>query len=138
MLSIGNTHERAAEILFDPTIIGYTKSRGIHHLLLDCIMKCDLDLRSKLYDSIYLVGGNCNIKNFAQRLMNEIKRKVDSRKNARNMKIRSTKSIHNEKHLIPFIGGTLIAGNSVFQEQFITRKEFEEYGVGILFRRSLC
>eukprot|EP00483_Globobulimina_turgida_P008210 UN08226 len=76
ILGIGNTHERAAEILFHPELIGYTKCRGIQYLLLNCIRKCDVKQRNKLYDSIYLTGGNCNIKNFGQRLVNELKKKV--------------------------------------------------------------
>ena len=135
-LNIGNTHERAAEILFDPAIVGYTKSRGITYLILVAIMKCNVDLRNRLYDSIYLCGGNCNIKNFTKRLDNELKSKIYDKKNKRNIRIR--KSILNERHLIPYLGGTLLASNSGFQHLFITKQQFDEYGVAILFRRSLC
>ena len=138
ILDIGNTHERAAEILFDPTIIGYTKSRGVTHMILDSIKKCDLELRNRLYDSIYLIGGNCNIKNFDKRLIGDLRKAVNVRKVREKLKIRDTKKMQNQKHLIPFIGGTLIANNSAFQELFITKQQFEEDGVGILFRRSLC
>mmetsp|Transcript_24986 Transcript_24986/g.39686 ORF Transcript_24986/g.39686 Transcript_24986/m.39686 type:complete len:470 (-) Transcript_24986:32-1441(-) len=138
ILSIGNTHERAAEILFDPAIIGYTKSRGVHHMILDTIMKCDVDVRNRLYDSIYLCGGNCMIKNFQSRLVNEVKRKVISKANSKNIKIRKWNMNHVPKNEISYIGGTLIASNSEFQQLFITKEQFNEYGTGILFRRSLC
>eukprot|EP01084_Bolivina_argentea_P079310 143885_1 len=137
ILNIGNTHQRAAEILFEPALIGYTKSRGIHYLVLNAISKCDIELRNSLYPNIYLVGGNCNIKNFGERLLRELKKKVDTKKNNRNVRIKShAVAKSNTKHLIPYIGGTLIASNSVFKDLAITREEFDEYGASILFRRA--
>merc|ERR1712154_280931 len=99
---------RAAEILFDPTLIGYTEERGVHHLILDAINKCDHYKRNRLYDAIYLVGGNCDINNFQQRLLNELKIKIANKKNKKNIKIRGQ---HLNKITTPFIGGTLIAKN---------------------------
>eukprot|EP00485_Elphidium_margaritaceum_P012698 CAMPEP_0202706582 /NCGR_PEP_ID=MMETSP1385-20130828/18982_1 /ASSEMBLY_ACC=CAM_ASM_000861 /TAXON_ID=933848 /ORGANISM="Elphidium margaritaceum" /LENGTH=460 /DNA_ID=CAMNT_0049365087 /DNA_START=50 /DNA_END=1432 /DNA_ORIENTATION=+ len=136
-LSIGNTHERAAEILFDPAIIGYTESRGVHHLVLESIRKCDASARHRLYDSIYVCGGNSMIKNFTQRLSNELKSKIVSKSNNRHFKIRNW-SDGLEKNLVAYVGGTLLASNSQFQELFITKQQFDEEGTSVLFRRSLC
>merc|ERR1712154_749831 len=108
---------RAAEILFDPTLIGYTEERGVHHLILDAINKCDHYKRNRLYDAIYLVGGNCDINNFQQRLLNELKIKIANKKNKKNIKIRGQ---HLNKITTPFIGGTLIASNSQFQKLSIS------------------
>eukprot|EP01084_Bolivina_argentea_P282652 483874_1 len=83
ILNIGNTHERCGEILFNPSLCGENNVdyRGIQYLILNCIKKCDIKLRNKLYDSIYLTGGNCNIKNFQKRLLYELKKNISKNNN---------------------------------------------------------
>jgi len=41
-------------------------------MAVSALMKCDIDLRNHLYKEIVLTGGNTQIKNFPQRLLNEL------------------------------------------------------------------
>ena len=146
IVNIGNTHQRAAEILFDPTLIGHMECRGIQHLVVDSIRKCDADSRNRLYDSIYLCGGNCNIKNFEKRLAFEVKQRVSDHRNRQRVKVRNARSSsksgskkeRNPRGLMAFVGGSLVAGNPVFGEMFVSKEEFEEYGARILFEKKMC
>lgn len=136
IVNIGNTHQRAAEILFDPTLIGHSESGGIQHLVVDSIRKCDAESRNRLYDSIYLCGGNANIKNFEKRLLSELKLRVKSNHNRQRIKIRNGRA--KDKALMPFIGGVLAASNPVFGEMFVSKAEFEEKGARALFEKRMC
>ena len=140
--------------MFDPSLIGNTQSRGVQHLVLSAVAKCDRELRHRLYDSVYLSGGSCNMGHFAARLLNELRKRSDAAQapgsrpkhsNVKNWRIRKDiaptfgkAKPGKNRHLTAFVGGTLIASNSAFRPLFITRHEFEEFGASILFRRSLC
>jgi centractin len=50
------------------------ESEGIHELLMDSIIKSDIDLRKTLYQNIVLSGGSTLFKGFGDRLFNELKK----------------------------------------------------------------
>ncbi len=56
-IRVGNERFICPEALFKPSLLG-TELMGIHELLFDSIMKCDLEIRPDLYRSIVLCGGN--------------------------------------------------------------------------------
>ena len=56
VITIGHERFRALESLFQPAFIG-KESDGIHKLVYDSIMKCDVDVRKVLYANTVLSGG---------------------------------------------------------------------------------
>jgi len=54
---LGSERFLAPEILFNPEIIG-EESSGIHDLVLESILKSDLDLRTNLFSNVVLSGGS--------------------------------------------------------------------------------
>merc|ERR1711902_487536 len=56
-ITIGSERFRCAEVLFQPSMIGM-EQEGIHKLLYESVMKCDVDIRKELYGNIVLSGGS--------------------------------------------------------------------------------
>merc|ERR1712151_618180 len=57
IITIGNERFRCPEALFQPAFLGMEQT-GIHELIYNSIMKCDMDLRKDLYANIVLSGGS--------------------------------------------------------------------------------
>merc|ERR1739838_1082879 len=71
VITIGSSRFRTPEALFDPSVVGL-ESDGIHKLVFDSIMKCDVDIRKELYSNIVLSGGTTMYPGIAERLRNEV------------------------------------------------------------------
>lgn len=59
-LLVNEERFKAPEILFNPGKAGL-EHLGVHELIISSINKLEIELRKKLYESIYLAGGNTNI-----------------------------------------------------------------------------
>lgn len=70
-IKIGNEKKIAPEILFRPELIGL-EYPGIHDLVLNCVNKCDIDLRRPLYGSIVVAGSTTLMRDFCDRLHKQI------------------------------------------------------------------
>ena len=57
IINIGNERFRTTEALFQPSFLGM-ESAGMHEILYNSVMKCDLDIRKDMYQSVVLSGGS--------------------------------------------------------------------------------
>ncbi|CAF1324172.1 unnamed protein product, partial [Didymodactylos carnosus] len=71
IITIGNERFRCPETLFSPALIGLEQS-GIHEMLYNTIMKCDIDVRRELYANIVLSGGTSMFPGLADRMQKEM------------------------------------------------------------------
>jgi actin beta/gamma 1 len=55
VITFGNERFRCPEVLFQPSLMG-KEARGVHQLLYDSIMKCDVDIRKDLFANMVLSG----------------------------------------------------------------------------------
>lgn len=117
-LVLGAERFRAPEILFNPQIIG-NESPGVHELVNLAIAKTDLDLRSVLYQNIILSGGTTLVKNFGDRLLNELN---NSSPGTTKVKIYAPP----ERKYSTWIGGSILAGLSTFKKMWVTYEEYQE------------
>lgn len=126
-LKIGNEKSRAPEILFNPSLIGLEYS-GIPQLLCNSISRSDLDIRRSLFSNIMLAGGSTLFDGFGDRLL------LESRKLApKDTKVKIWAPP--ERILSSWIGGSILASLATFKQMWVTRKEWEESGKSILFRK---
>jgi centractin len=70
-ISLGVERFLAPEIMFNPSKIGL-EAPSVQEMIYGCLKKTDLDLRKTLYSEILLTGGNTMIRNFPERLLNEL------------------------------------------------------------------
>lgn len=130
---IGLDKERylCPEALFKPSLIGMD-SPGIHQFIYDSIMKCDVDSRADFFCNIIITGGNTMFPNIEERLRREIKSLASvSRPNLRFIRIVAVP----ERKYSAWIGGSIVASLSTYQNYWITKPEYEEFGPSIVHRK---
>ncbi|KAI7869303.1 putative alpha skeletal actin [Spinellus fusiger] len=104
-----------------------TESKGIHELINDSIQKCDIDVRRDLYSNIILSGGNTMYSGIADRVKKEVSALAINTN-------RVTVIAPSERKYTTWIGGSILASLSTFQQMWITKKEYDEYGPTIALR----
>jgi len=127
VITVGNERFRCPEVLFKPNLIG-KESDGIHKTTYDSIMKCDVDIRKDLYGNIVLSGGTTMFEGIAERMEKEIKALAPA-----SMKIKIVAPP--ERKYSVWIGGSILASLSTFQQMWISKQEYDESGPQIVHRK---
>ncbi|KAG5449686.1 Actin-1 [Clonorchis sinensis] len=127
VITIGNERFRCPEALFQPSFLGM-ESAGIHETTYNSIMKCDVDIRKDLYANTVLSGGSTMYPGIADRMQKEITALAPS-----TMKIKIVAPP--ERKYSVWIGGSILASLSTFQQMWISKQEYDESGPGIVHRK---
>jgi centractin len=128
-ITISSERYQAPEILFNPTLIG-SEEAGVADVLVNSIVKSDLDLRSTLFSQIVLAGGSTLVSGFGDRLLHEVRARSPS-----HTRIRI--SAPPERIHSTYVGGSILASLATFKSMWITKAEFEEHGTALLHRGGL-
>jgi len=127
VITIGNERFRAPEALFQPSVLGL-ESGGIHVTTFNSIMKCDVDVRKDLYGNIVMSGGTTMYPGISDRMQNEIRALAPS-----SMKVKIIAPP--ERKYSVWIGGSILASLSTFQQMWISKQEYDESGPSIVHRK---
>jgi actin-related protein len=127
VITIGNERFRCPEVLFQPSFVGKEAS-GIHDTMFQTIMKCDVDIRKDLYANIVLSGGTTMFAGISERLTKEMTALAPS-----TMKIKVVAPP--ERKYSVWIGGSILASLSTFQQMWISKQEYDESGPSIVHRK---
>jgi len=127
IITIGNERFRTPEVLFSPSKLGL-ESDGIHKLTFASIMKCDVDVRRDLYSNIVMSGGTTMFPGIAERMKAEVKSLSPS---SMTIKIVAPP----ERKYSVWIGGSILASLSTFEDMWITKAEYDESGPAIVHRK---
>jgi len=127
VITVGNERFRCAEALFKPALLG-KEHDGIHQTMYQTIMKCDVDIRKDLYGNIVLSGGSTMYPGIAERITKEMTSLAPS-----TMKIKVVAPP--ERKYSVWIGGSILASLSTFQQMWISKSEYDESGPGIVHRK---
>ena len=127
VITIGNERFRCPEALFQPSFLGM-ESAGIHETTYNSIMKCDVDIRKDLYGNVVLSGGSTMFPGIAERMNKEIVALAPS-----TMKIKIIAPP--ERKYSVWIGGSILASLSTFQQMWISKEEYDESGPSIVHRK---
>ncbi|KAF6274382.1 actin alpha 1, skeletal muscle [Rhinolophus ferrumequinum] len=92
------------------------------------IMKCDIDIRKDLYANNVMSGGTTMYPGIADRMQKEITALAPS-----TMKIKIIAPP--ERKYSVWIGGSILASLSTFQQMWITKQEYDEAGPSIVHRK---
>jgi centractin len=128
-VTLSSERYQAPEILFNPSLIG-SEEPGAADLLVNSILKSDLDLRSTLFSHIVLAGGSTLTPGFGDRMLYEIRTKSPS-----HTRIRI--SAPPERIHSTYVGGSILASLATFKSMWVTKAEYEEHGNRVLHRGSL-
>jgi actin-related protein len=127
IITIGNERFRCPEVLFQPSLIG-KEAAGIHDTMFQTVMKCDVDIRKDLYANIVLSGGTTMFPGIAERLTKELTALAPA---AMRIKVVAPP----ERKYSVWIGGSILASLSTFQQMWISKAEYDESGPGIVHRK---
>ncbi|EJD00789.1 Actin/actin-like protein [Fomitiporia mediterranea MF3/22] len=126
---VGEERFRVPEALFNPAVLG-NEFGGIHMTAYNSITRCDVDVRRELFGNVVLSGGSSMYPGLPERLNKELTALVSS-----SMKVKIVAPP--ERKYSVWIGGSILASLSTFQNLWITREEYDENGPSIVHRKCL-
>ena len=126
-ITFGNQQIRVPELMFDPSVIGKDFA-GVHVNAESCIQNCDIDVRRDLWENIILSGGNTMFPNMKERLTKELKALAPP---SINVKVLA----ENNRKCAVWIGGATMSTLSSFQDQWVTKQDYEEHGKQIVHKK---
>jgi len=127
VITIGNERFRCPEALFQPSFLG-REAGGVNECLYNSIMKCDVDIRKDLYGNVVLSGGTSMFPGLADRVNKEL---VHLAPSTTNVKIIAPP----ERKYSVWIGGSILSSLSTFQQMWISKEEYVDYGPSIVNRK---
>jgi actin-related protein len=127
VITVSDARFRAPEALFQNELIGQ-EPNGIHTAAYNSIMKCDVDIRKDLYANTVLSGGTTMYPGIADRMQKEITAQAPA---AMKIKIIAPP----ERKYSVWIGGSILASLSTFQQMWISKQEYDEAGPSIVHRK---
>jgi len=126
---LGKEKYQCSEVFFDPSI-RKEQFDGIHQILFDSIMKCDIDIRKELYKNILVCGGTSMLHGYAERIEKEVIALAPP-----SMKIRVIAPPQRKNAV--WTGGSILGSRDFFfQTMVVTKEEFLECGENII--RQKC
>ena len=127
VITIGNERFRCPEALFQPAFLGM-EAVGIAETTYNSIMKCDIDIRKDLYANIVLSGGTTMYPGIADRMQKEL---TNFAPQSTKIKIIAAP----ERKYSVWMGGSILASLSSFQQMWISKQEYDESGPAIVHRK---
>ncbi|KAK2101904.1 hypothetical protein P7K49_019571 [Saguinus oedipus] len=127
VITIGNERFCCPEVLFQPSFLSM-ESCGIHETTFNSIMKCDVDICKDLYANTVLSGGTTMYPSITDRMQKEITTLAPS-----TMKIKIISPP--ERRYSAWIGDSILASLSTFQQMWISKQEYDESSPSIVHRK---
>ncbi|XP_005105689.1 actin, clone 302 [Aplysia californica] len=127
VVTVGNERFRCPEVLFQPSVTG-RESAGVHELLYNSVQSCDIDIRKDLLHNTVLSGGSTMYPGFADRMQKEL---TDLVPPSNKVKVIASP----ERKYSVWIGGSILASLSTFQQMWISKEEYDECGPSIVHRK---
>jgi len=127
VITVSNERFRLPEALFQPSFLGM-QCCGVHELVYNAIAAVDVDIRKDLYNNIILEGGSSLFAGIQDRLTKEITALAPS-----TMRIKVIAPP--ERKYSAWIGGSILASLSTFQQMWISKEEYDSFGPSIVHRK---
>lgn len=127
IITLGSERFRCPEAMFQPSFLGM-ETPGIHETTYNCIMKCDVDIRKDLYANTVLSGGSTMFPGIGERIQKEMGVLAPP-----SMKIKIITPP--ERKYSVWIGGSILASLTTFQQMWISKEEYDECGSVIVHRK---
>ena len=100
-------------------------STSVSESIYNSIMQCDVDIRKHLYENIALSGGSTMFPGIADRIQKEISGLAPE---TMNIDVNAPP----ERKYSVWIGGSILASLSTFRKMWISRQEYDEWGLSIV------
>ena len=125
LMSVGAARAKCPEALFHPCALLGRDIAGVHEMLAATVAKCDIDVRRELFGNVVLSGGTTMYRGLPERLAAELARLCPAT-------VTPKVVAPAERKYSVWIGGSILASLATFQNQWITRREYDECGPSIV------
>eukprot|EP01083_Nonionella_stella_P100199 282291_1 len=158
-ITVNESRFQCSEPLFNPHLIGIENRGGVHQMIYDAVMKCDVDKRNDLFSHIVIAGGNTMFKGFQERLELEMSKRLlkhividgfarqycdiqSVSEDVRDLTHSYATDVYKifcppERMYSAWIGGSILASLSTFEEMWITKEEYDETGPSIVHKKCV-
>jgi actin len=123
IVKIGNERYDIPRSIFESEILS-SDEKPLHELIKESILSCDINIRKELASNILIGGGNTLIKGFAETLKKKVEQALGKTYEGV-VKISSPK----ERHYAVWTGASVVCSISNFQHIWVSKNDFEEYGI---------
>jgi actin len=121
-ITVDSQRFRCPEALFDPSVIGNgSMSDGLHQCIYKSISRCETELWKDLYPNVVLSGGNSMFQGIANRVQTEVQALAPSQY------VVKVIAPPERQHSV-WIGGSILASLSTFQQMWISKAEYDMFG----------
>ncbi|RUS27496.1 actin family, partial [Jimgerdemannia flammicorona] len=141
--NFGPERYRAPEIMFQPREFIFKPEipslyyplqldnpLGVHYLIYNSVVNCDVDLRPLLFNNVVVTGGNTLWQGFTERLNFDLLHLAPGSK----MKIHAAGN-QTERKCSSWLGGSVLASLGTFHQLWVSKKEYEENGASIVEKK---
>uniref|UniRef100_A0A7S0R612 Actin-related protein 4 n=1 Tax=Chlamydomonas leiostraca TaxID=1034604 RepID=A0A7S0R612_9CHLO len=104
----------------------------LQDVVVESINKCDVDVRKDLYQGVILTGGVSGTTGLRDRLEREL---AERGPNAARIKV-TMPANPIERRFSVWIGGSILSSLGSFQQMWMSKKEYEEHGAGLIHRKA--
>ena len=129
IINVGHARFKCPEALFEPSMLG-REDPGIHRLIRNSIQASDLDIRREMWENVILSGGSTCFRNIDSRLLHDLRSIAPP-----NSKVKVIAPP--ERNYSVWIGGSILASLSSFQDMWIAREDYDEFGAGIVHKKCV-
>ena len=94
------------------------------------VNQVDVDIRPNVLNGVVLTGASSMIKNLPERLQNELTKMYPSTR----VRVHAAGSLV-ERKFASWVGGSILASLGTFHQMWISKKEYDEHGPGLVEKR---
>ena len=137
-IKLGEEKMIAPEILFNPSLIGL-EYLSFPEMVNCSISNVDIDLRKRLYQTVLITGGNTSFKGFKERFYQDLKNLISQKSlstTSNTVKLRLQCPEDNRLYMA-WLGASYLTELDKFKPLWITKSEFQEQGINILFKKTI-
>ncbi|XP_037115007.1 actin-like isoform X2 [Syngnathus acus] len=127
VVNVGNERFRCPELLFRPDLHG-KESASVHQTVYDSVLLCRENIQNDLFYNILLSGGSTMFPGIAKRMQKEMNALAPPNTN---IKVIATA----ERKYSVWIGGSLLVTFPTFQERWVTKDDYNEFGASVVHRK---
>ncbi|XP_056398003.1 actin-related protein T2 [Hyla sarda] len=128
VITVGDQRFRAPEILFTPSKNG-VEAPGVHTMIYNSILSCNLDIRRPLFENILLSGGSTLFQGFEDRVHSEVTTLAPE-----TVKVKVIAP--SDREIAAWIGGAVLTNLESFKDMWITAMDYKEHGVTIVHQKG--
>lgn len=104
---------------------------SIPNVVINSVSLCDADIKTSLYSSVVIAGGNSLLTGFTDRLQRDLQHKTPH--TYRVKLVQSSSS--SERRFSSWIGGSILASLGTFQQMWISKQEYQDVGKNVVEKK---